>query len=328
LGTAVGDALGLAMEGMSGAAIARRFGAVRRFHLLGSRGFVSDDTEQSALVAQSLIRGRGALEPSLAHFRRALIGWLWRLPFGIGFGTLRACLRMTLGLRRPGVRSAGNGAAMRSPVIGAFFHDDAERRRETAVAFARLTHDDALAIAAAVFVADVAAACVSSELRSPELLEGPVQACEHPALREALERAIDAAREGMPLDEAARTIGCDGFVLRSVPFVTYRFAGGGGAAGDLGATIGAGGDTDTNAAIHGAWLGARFGAAAIDTELVERIAGGPFGPAHLNQLADALAHARDGECEAPTFPAALALARNLALYPVVIAHGLRRLIPF
>ena len=54
LGTAIGDALGLAAEGMSARAIARRFGAVERFHLLGRRGFVSDDTEQSALVAQSL----------------------------------------------------------------------------------------------------------------------------------------------------------------------------------------------------------------------------------------------------------------------------------
>jgi ADP-ribosylglycohydrolase len=35
LGTAVGDALGLATEGMSARAIARRFGRVQRYHLLG-----------------------------------------------------------------------------------------------------------------------------------------------------------------------------------------------------------------------------------------------------------------------------------------------------
>ena len=52
LGTALGDALGLATEGMSATAINRRFGRVDRFHLFGRTGFVSDDTEQSALVAQ------------------------------------------------------------------------------------------------------------------------------------------------------------------------------------------------------------------------------------------------------------------------------------
>jgi N-acyl-D-amino-acid deacylase len=60
LGTALGDALGIAMEGMSAEAIARRFGAITpasaRFRLLGRGGFVSDDTEQSALLAQGLAR--------------------------------------------------------------------------------------------------------------------------------------------------------------------------------------------------------------------------------------------------------------------------------
>jgi len=56
LGTALGDALGLPCEGMSGRAIARRFGTMDRFRLLGKTGFVSDDTEQAALVAQSLAR--------------------------------------------------------------------------------------------------------------------------------------------------------------------------------------------------------------------------------------------------------------------------------
>ncbi len=54
LGTALGDALGLPAEGLGARAIRRRFGRLDRFRLLGSTGFVSDDTEQSALVAQSL----------------------------------------------------------------------------------------------------------------------------------------------------------------------------------------------------------------------------------------------------------------------------------
>ena len=54
LGIAVADALGLPMEGMSAKVVARRYPAPDRFHILGPIGFVSDDTEQSALVAQSI----------------------------------------------------------------------------------------------------------------------------------------------------------------------------------------------------------------------------------------------------------------------------------
>ena len=109
LGTALGDALGLPCEGMSARRIARRFGRLDRFRLLGRTGYVSDDTEQSALLAQSL--ARNPQDPARA-FRYSLLGWFGRLPWGVGLATVRACFKILLGLRRSGVRSAGNGAAM------------------------------------------------------------------------------------------------------------------------------------------------------------------------------------------------------------------------
>ena len=123
LGTALGDALGLPAEGMTALAIARRFGRVDRFRLLGRTGFVSDDTELSALVAQSLARHPDDLDGCVRAFRRSLLGWACRLPWGVGLATLRACGRIGLGLRPSGVMSAGNGAAMRAAVVGAFFRD-------------------------------------------------------------------------------------------------------------------------------------------------------------------------------------------------------------
>ena len=141
LGTAYGDALGLAVEGMSAKAIARRFGAVERFHLLGRKGFVSDDTEQSALVAQSLARHPDDLDAAARGFRLSLLGWFLRLPWGVGLATVRACVRIALGLRRSGVQSAGNGAAMRAAVIGAAI-DDPAQRRAWSDRFAEVTHTD------------------------------------------------------------------------------------------------------------------------------------------------------------------------------------------
>ena len=138
IGTALGDALGLACEGMGADAIARRFGRVDEFHLLGRTGFVSDDTEQSALIAQSIARSVD-LEDCRRHFRRAMLGWFLRLPWGIGLGTVRASIKIALGFSRSGVMSAGNGAAMRAGVVGAVFSNDAERRESYGRLLAEVT---------------------------------------------------------------------------------------------------------------------------------------------------------------------------------------------
>ena len=140
LGTALGDALGLPAEGMSAAAIARRFGRVDRFRLLGRTGYVSDDTEQAALVAQALARYPDDPEECVRDFRRSMLGWFCRLPFGVGLGTVRACTRIALGLSSSGVMAAGNGAAMRAAIVGVFFRDHPERRHAVGRALAEVTH--------------------------------------------------------------------------------------------------------------------------------------------------------------------------------------------
>jgi ADP-ribosylglycohydrolase len=152
LGTAVGDALGVVTEGMTARAIARRFGRVERFRLFGRTGFVSDDTEQSALVAQSLVRHPCDVDAFRRAFRRSLLGWFLRLPWGVGLATLRACARIPLGFRESGVVTAGNGAAMRAAVVGVLFATDESRRRTFGEALARTTHTDSRAVSGAIFV--------------------------------------------------------------------------------------------------------------------------------------------------------------------------------
>jgi len=313
LGTALGDALGLPAEGMSAKAIARRFGRVEHYHLLGSRGFVSDDTEQSALVAQALLQPD--LAAALRSFRRALVGWFLRLPWGIGMATVRACLRIVLGLRRSGVRSAGNGAAMRAAIVGVYFADDAARRREWSDAFASVTHVDARAVQGARYVAEVAATGDVVAARS---------AVDEPQLGAAIDKALALIQRGTSTEEAARELGTTGFVIHTVPFAAFCF----GRFGKeplraLSETISAGGDTDSIGAIVGAWCGALHGERGLPRDLIDKINDGPFGPSHLRALGDSLG----GPRTPVRYSAALAMLRNLALYPVVLAHGFRRLIP-
>jgi hypothetical protein len=67
--------------------------------------------------------------------------WLVGLPAGIGSATLRATLKLWLGFSpsRSGVFSAGNGPAMRSPVLGTAI-DDIETLRKFVRASTRITH--------------------------------------------------------------------------------------------------------------------------------------------------------------------------------------------
>ena len=328
LGTALGDALGLPMEMLSARVIARRFPDLTRFHFLGRRGFVSDDTEQSALVAQSLARHPTHLDAAVRAFRRSLLGWFLRLPWGIGLGTLRACARIAVGLRRSGVASAGNGAAMRAAIVGVFFHDDASTRRATSDTLARVTHTDPRAVEGARFVAEVAALAVTG--RDPAaIVEGARAGVAEPMLAAALARAVELARAGVAADVAAPALGTSGFVVHTVPFAAFVFARwGGDPRAAITAVIRAGGDTDSIGAIVGAWCGALGGEAALPVGLLAHLHDGPFGPTHLRALAADLAGARDGRAATATYNPGYALARNLALYPVVIAHALRRIVPY
>lgn len=324
LGTALGDALGLPCEGLPARRIARRFGAMDRFRLLGATGYVSDDTEQSALVAQAIARRPGDPGAAARDFRRALLGWFLRGPWGVGLATARACLKIALGIRASGVRSAGCGAAMRSPVVGAIFAEDVARRRTLAQALAEVTHTDPRAVAAAVFAADAAAACALADNRRPPAFETGIEACDNPPLREALRRAAELAARPGAVEAAAREIGTGGCSLQAVPFALFCFLRhAGDPEGAIRCAAEAGGDADTTAAIAGAWAGTFHGERGLPARLVAKLHDGPFGPSHLRALAASIGRG----APPPPWSPARALLRNALLAPVILAHGFRRLLP-
>jgi len=332
LGTALGDALGLPAEGMRPRAIQRRFGDLTRFHLLGRTGFVSDDTEQSALVAQSLLRARGQgsfdLDQLERQTRRALVGWFLRLPFGVGLATLRACVRMLLGIKRSGVDSAGNGAAMRAPILGVTLCEQQELRRAAGRRVAALTHRDPRAVEGALFAAELAAraAATAPQADRAALARQALSVVTNEELEAALENAIGLDAAGTSPWDAALALGTSGYVVHSLAFALFCFLRHGAhPLSALQVCIAAGGDTDTSAAMVGAWCGALGGEECLPPELVGRIHDGPFGPGHLRALGRALAVPAGS---VPGFAWSRALLRNVLLFPVILAHGLRRLLPF
>lgn len=328
LGTALGDALGLPLENLSAAAIRRRFGAVDRYHLFGRTGFVSDDTEQSALVAQSLLRTTTP-ETAADAFGWALTGWFLRLPWGIGLATLRACLKRLVGWRPSGVMSAGNGTAMRAAVIGVAFAGDAERRRAYGRAIAEVTHRDARAVEGALFVGELAAAAARADATADRfaLWDASTGVVAEPTLLAALDRARQLAARGAPDDEAAQALGTTGYVVHTVAFAGFCFLAHGTPLAAVQAAVRAGGDTDSIGAVAGALAGALGGTASLPAPLIAELHDGPFGPSHLRALASALSAWRAGQpAPVPGYSALGALARNLALYPVIIGHVLWRVV--
>lgn len=306
--------------------VAKRFSRADGFRLLGKVGFVSDDTEQSALVAQALARGGSDDDACVRAFRRSMVGWFARLPFGIGGATLRACLRMTAGLRRSGVRSAGNGAAMRAGILGVHLADDPTRRERLGRVFASVTHTDERAIQAALFVAEVSTRAMGPGVATPaQLLTHARVVLEEAELVAAVNLALALAVDDATLDEAVEVLGNTGFVVHSLGICTYCFARFGAVPMEaIDCAIRAGGDTDTHAAIVGGWVGALHGASRLPRDLVDNLQDGPFGPTHLRGLAYALVEST----APPRWSCAYALARNLMLYPVVLAHGFARLVPW
>jgi ADP-ribosyl-[dinitrogen reductase] hydrolase len=196
---------------------------------------------------------------------------------------------------------------------------------------AQVTHRDDRAVDGALFVAELAACLASST--DCALLETYVSKARgvvtNPELGPPIDRAVRLAAQGVCTAEAARVCGTTGFVVHTVAFATFclvRF--GGDPMRTLSESVSAGGDTDSIGAILGAWLGALHGTGALPGPLIARIHDGPFGPSHLRALALCLRQAREGSGPpVPRYSAMGALVRNLALYPVVLAHGFRRLVP-
>ena len=143
LGTAIADALGLPYEGLSSRRALKLLGKPDRFRLIGPYGMVSDDTEHACITAQALIASGGQTRIFRRQMAWRLRFWLLGLPAGIGLATLKALVKLWLGFspEHSGVFSAGNGPAIRSPILGAAIADREQLKAWVRIS-TRLTHTD------------------------------------------------------------------------------------------------------------------------------------------------------------------------------------------
>jgi ADP-ribosylglycohydrolase len=225
---------------------------------------------------------------------------------------------------------------MRSAIIGAYFAEDAARRREFAVASSRLTHRGWQAEVAALAVTE-AAALARVHPGVPDatrVLAALARICEEREWQQCLSKIESCLRRNDSVAEFARGHGLErgvsGYSLHVVPvalFAWLRHEGDFRCA--LTAALDCGGDTDTVGATLGALCGASAGPESIPGEWIDSLAERPRSVTFIRALGQRLADQKEaGQSlgELHYFWPAL-IPRNLLFIVVILAHGFRRLLP-
>lgn len=254
LGQFAGDALGAQVEFQDPETIRRRYPrGVTELDPGGTWGLaagqITDDSEMALALARSILAAGGF---DAGRAGQAYVAWGASHPFDVG-STTRMGLAALQGRGRPNPESQANGALMRVSPIGI-----AAGSPTRAAAWARqdaaLTHPHPVCQeASAAFAAAIAAGLDGA---GPEEMWAVALEV---AGEESVRRTLRAARDGGPKD-ATRN---QGWVLIALRNAFHRLLSGQTLEAALVETVGMGGDTDTNAAICGALLGAAQGREAV-----------------------------------------------------------------
>ena len=336
----MGDALGLPYEGVSPQRAPRLLGPPDRYRFLLGRGMISDDTEHTCMVAQSLIDARGDVDVFTKRFASRLRWWILALPAGVGKATARAGIRLWLGVKpqNAGVFSAGNGPSMRAAIFGAAI-DDVKLMLEMVRASSRLTHSDPKAECGAIAVALAAKHSRDHETVDANLwLDNVVNAVgdDGVELTDLLRKAVLSTRAGESTPEFTQALGLakgvTGYTYHTVPVAIHAWLSHPKDFRQSVTTIiRCGGDADTTAAIVGGIVGAGVGCGGVPEEWIDGLWEWPRSVTWMRSLGESLADSIDEKpitvTKARSITPLGVLVRNLLFLLVVLFHGFRRLAP-
>ncbi len=284
LGGAVGDALGMPTEGYTAQEILSRFGPIKEmmaapeghFHFGLLAGQFTDDTEETLLLAESLVESCGFSAESFAE-RLASWGCGWindeGRNRGVGFATRSAVEAIIAGAawQESGLSIPTCGSAMRASPIGLLYHFNLDLVRGYADLQSLPTHASPAARAASVAVAIAVALCLHGFSK---------KAVAHAAASyagrldgEFGDKLLYACSlKDTPADEALERIGTSPLAIETVPAAFYCFLNFEAEEGLI-AAAGGGGDTDSIASIAGSLFGASLGASWIPCRWQEPLEG-------------------------------------------------------
>ncbi len=269
LGQLAGDALGSLVECETPEGIAARYpDGVRHLEDGGTwdtiAGQPTDDSEMALALAGTLV-AEGCFNPDAVL--RAYVAWYESQPFAIGSTTRTALSAAREGRRAAIFESQANGSLMRASPLGVFgAAHDAGDLAEWARADAALTHPHPVCTGAtAVFAATLAYAIGAGG--------GPGAAYAHAGERAAAVGAPPSVRETLERARRERPayLANSGWTLVALQNAFYQLLHASSVEEGLVDTVMQGGDTDTNAAIAGALLGAVHGRESIPAPWRDRV---------------------------------------------------------
>jgi ADP-ribosyl-[dinitrogen reductase] hydrolase len=264
LGLAVGDALGAPFEFRRRTQVAFPLPAFELPWMGLPPGTWTDDTAMARNLWRSLIEGRGALD--LDDVLERHVAWLASDPPDVGNQTRLALTEAAAGTpdaarivfeRRGPEVSAGNGSVMYCSPLGVARARTPELLVEEAPALSCLTHWDGRCQTASLAVTSAVAALVRGEEADAAVLNGLAVVADREG-GEELEFLVGEAGRARPIDGPDQ-----GFALFTAGIALQVAGEGLGFEEGLRHVVGLGGDTDTNAAVAGALLGAANGVEAI-----------------------------------------------------------------
>jgi ADP-ribosyl-[dinitrogen reductase] hydrolase len=235
-----------------------------------------DDAAMALLLGESLLECKGFDATDVA---RRWVKWMKVDGRGIGLTTRRALTLIDRGkepfeagrlVRQENpLRSAGNGSVMRCAPVALRYHEDLDRLIRVSTQQAAITHSDERCT--------WGAAAVNLAVR--ELLHGNIYFVDEVLHRlrdraprvlvEAIHRVPREGQDDLPVALAGET----GYVVHCVE-IAFWFATHDRTLEDALVWLAqAGGDTDTNAAVAGALLGARYGETALPPRWMDQMVG-------------------------------------------------------
>jgi ADP-ribosyl-[dinitrogen reductase] hydrolase len=273
LGLALGDALGAPFEGRMSAEIPDPLPALELPWIGLAPGSTTDDTAMARNLVRSLA-ARGEFDPDDLVARH--LEWFRSGPPDVGAFTRRVLSRVDRGEdafdaarsvweeRGPEV-SAGNGSVMYCAPLGLAYADRPEELVEVAPKLSALTHHDERC-GTAVFAVTLTVAALTRG-RSPE---GAVAAALAAVVDrdggEELEYLVEMAGVGRRIDGPDQ-----GFCLFTAGVALQSLLGTGDFEIEVSRVVALGGDTDTNAAVAGALLGALVGEGGLPHAWLDRL---------------------------------------------------------
>jgi len=273
LGLALGDALGAPFEGRRADEVPEPLPALETPWMGLPPGSTTDDTAMARNLVGSLA-ARGEFDPGDLMARH--LDWFRSDPPDVGAFTRRVLSRVDRGEdafeaarsvweeRGPEV-SAGNGSVMYCAPLGLAYSNRAEQLLEVAPKLSALTHFDERCRTAVLAVTLAVAALTRGQ--SPE---GAVTAALVAVIDreggEELEYLVEMAGVGRRIDGPDR-----GFCLFTAGVGLQSLLGTGDFEAEVRRVVSLGGDTDTNAAVAGALLGALVGEAGLPHAWLDRL---------------------------------------------------------